>query len=164
MIQVGVAPSSTEQQAASDQAMLGGAQLQTFRVPRKIRLMSQYIHERLKAVPSLTRLELPIDVCFLKIVIDYCAKYDYLKVMSTLMFPAAHNQLQKNVTYHELQPLDSIGSDLEGLKKLLVYCKKLKIEALYELTCCAIACFFKSRPNSYFAQERVAVYSRQQQS
>ena len=68
------------------------------------------------------------------------------------MFPAAHNELQKNVTVVELQALESfnIPHDIEGLKKLLVYCKYLKIEALYELTCCAIACYFKSRPNAHF--------------
>ena len=78
--------------------------------------------------------------------------FDYLKVMSTIMFPAAHNELHKNVTRFELQAIESFNllHDIEGLKKLLVYCKHLKIEALYELCCCAIACYFKSRTNSHF--------------
>ena len=106
----------------------------------------------MKADPTCTSLELPIDAHYLNIIINYCAKFDYLKVMSTLMFPAAHNELQKNVTFVELQAIESfnIQHDIDGLKKLLVYCKKLKIEALYELACCAIACYFKSRTNSHF--------------
>lgn len=86
------------------QAVLG------FRVvPRKIRLMSSYIDEQLKADPSCTRLELPISLHFLDIVINYCAKFDYLKVMSTLIFPASYNQLHKNVTLIELETLETFN-------------------------------------------------------
>jgi len=53
----------------------------------------------------------------------------------------------------ELHAIECLLTDLGGLKKLLVHCKRLQIEALYELTCCAIACHFKTRPNSYFQQQ-----------
>ena len=116
--------------------------------------MSRFIDDKLRADPSCTSLELPVDAYYLRIINNYCAKFDYLKVMSTLIFPASHNQLQKNVTFFELQALtaDNLDQDIDGLKKLLVFCKELQIEALYELACCAIACFFKSRTNAYFSQ------------
>ena len=55
--------------------------------------MSVYIHEQLKQDPSRTTIDLEIDPHFLNIIINYCQKFDYLKVMSTIMFPAAHNEL-----------------------------------------------------------------------
>ena len=71
--------------------------------------MSVDIDEQLRADPSQTSLELQIDPHFLNIIINYCKKFDYIKVMSTIMFPAAHNELQKNVTYVELQALESFN-------------------------------------------------------
>ena len=53
--------------------------------------MSRYIDEKLRADPQCTSLELPISAFYLQIIIDYCIKFDYLKVMSTLIFPAMHN-------------------------------------------------------------------------
>lgn len=70
--------------------------------------MSEHIHEQLKLDPTRTVLELEINPYFLNIIINYCATYDYLKVMSTIMFPAAHNELQKNVTIVELTAIDRI--------------------------------------------------------
>ena len=52
--------------------------------------------------------------------------------------------------------IDQVDQDIDGLKNLLVHSKTLKIEALYELICCAIACFFKSRTNAYFSQHQAA--------
>ena len=139
-------------------------QSQQFTVPRKIRLMSHFIHEQLKADPSQTSLQLPIDADFLKIIINYCEKFNFLKVMSTITFPASHNELQKNVTFIELHALQDYGiqQNLELLRKLLVYCKKLQIEALYELSCIAIACYFKTRANSD-VQQQFSNLQRQQQ-
>jgi len=74
-------------------AALGVGFPEEFKVPRKIRLMSRYIHEVLKYDPACTRIELDIEPHFLNIIINYCRLYDYLKVMSTIMFPAAHNEL-----------------------------------------------------------------------
>ena len=119
-------------------------------VPRKIRLMSGFINEKLKAEPMTREIKLPIEPHFLDIINRYCATYDYIKVMSTISFPAAHNELVRNVTLQELQAIEHIQHDLESLKQLLVYCKQLQIEALYELTCCAIACIFKQRTNASF--------------
>ena len=89
--------------------------------------MSRFIDDKLRADPSCTSLELPVDAYYLRIINNYCAKFDYLKVMSTLIFPASHNQLQKNVTFFELQALtaDNLDQDIDGLKKLLVFCKEL---------------------------------------
>ena len=105
-------------------------------------------------------MELSVDPHFLNIIVNYCARFNYLKVMSTIMFPALHNELQKNVAIAEYDAIKTIENDIEGLKKLLVYCKELQIEALYELTCCAIACYFKSRTNSHFWR----LYSQNSQS
>ena len=79
-------------------------------------------------------------------VIDYCQKFDYIKVMSTISFPAAHNMFMKNVTSVEYTAFQefNLQNDIKGLRTLLVYCKALQVEALYEMTSCAIACFFKS--------------------
>lgn len=134
------------------QAGIGGALPSEFKVPRKMRLMSRHIHDVLKSNPSCTSIDLDVEPYFLNIIIGYCQLYDYLKVMSTIMFPAAHNELQYNVTILELQAIDAIQHDLESLKKLLHYCKYLNIEALYELTACAIACYFKMRSYSHFSQ------------
>ena len=71
--------------------------------------MSRYIDDQLRATPDSTSLQLEIDYHFLSIIINYCEKFDYLKVMSTIMFPAAHNELQKNVTAIELQAIMSFN-------------------------------------------------------
>jgi len=56
------------------------------------------------------------------------------------------------VTILELHAIESIQHDIDSLKKLLSYCKYLKLEALYELTCCAMACYFKMRSYFHFSQ------------
>ena len=99
----------------------------------------------LKADPSKTTIELDIDKNHLKRITDYCAEFDYMKVRSTIGFPAVNNELSQNVPISEYRAIMQIQNNFEELKKLLVYSKKLRIDALYELTCCAIACFFKSR-------------------
>ena len=87
--------------------------------------MSKYINEILKLDPSKTEIEVNVDPIHLKLITDYCAKFDYIKVRSTLEFPAAHNELSKNVALCEYLAIKSIQYDLNELKKLLGYCKKL---------------------------------------
>ena len=54
--------------------------------------MSRHIHEILRADPACTSINLDIEPYFLNIIINYCKTYDYLKVMSTIVFPASHNE------------------------------------------------------------------------
>lgn len=57
-----------------------------------MRLMSRHIHEVLRNEPNCSTINLEIEPYFLNIIINYCKTYDYLKVMSTIVFPAAHNE------------------------------------------------------------------------
>ena len=121
-------------------------------MPRKIRLMSAFLSKQMKEKPNETLFELEIPPYYLTIITDYCKQFDYLKVRSTIQFPAEYNIFQQNVSYCEWQSLTSIENDFEALKRLLIYCKIFNIDALYELTACAIACFFKSRNLMNFPQ------------
>ena len=87
--------------------------------------MSKTINEILKDDPSKTVIELEIDPFHLKLITDYCAKFDYLKVRSTIEFPAANNALQHNVAFVEYLAIKEIQINFDELKKLLVYSKKL---------------------------------------
>ena len=70
--------------------------------------MSRHIHDILCKDQMRSSINLDIDPYFLNIIINYCKTYDYLKVKSTIMFPAAHNELQRNVSIEEFQTLESI--------------------------------------------------------
>ena len=62
-----------------------------FKVPKKIRLMSTYISKQLKENPNEQIIELEITPFFLKLITEYCASFGYLKVRSTIQFPAEYN-------------------------------------------------------------------------
>ena len=128
-------------------------QNESFSVPRKIRLMSTYISRQLKENPQETVIQLDVPAYYLRLIIDYCQVFDYLKVKSTIKFPAENNILEQNVSFPEWNALHQIENDLEALQALFVYCKVLGIDALYELTACAIACIFKTRQLPTFSQQ-----------
>ena len=62
-----------------------------FSVPQKIRLMSAYINRQLKEFPNEQIIELEITPFYLKQIVDYCARFEYIKVKSTISFPAEYN-------------------------------------------------------------------------
>ena len=82
---------------------------------------------------------------YLKLIVDYCRVFDFIKVKSTIKFPAENNILEQNVSFPEWNALVMIENDLDSLQALFVHCKHLGINALYELTALAIACIFKTK-------------------
>ena len=62
-----------------------------FIVPRKIMLMSKYIWKKLREDPLENVIEVNVPASHLKLIVDYCISFDYLKVKSTIKFPAESN-------------------------------------------------------------------------
>jgi hypothetical protein len=150
-------------------------------VPKKIRLMSKYIDKFLKANPEATEIVFTsdgssgtlsgIDSKMLSLVLNYCEAFYFIKVRSTISFPAPFNIFEQNVCSIEAQAMRLIEENkiyvadqaqapnlykFNELKRLLVICKKLEIESLYQLTACAIACFFKSESSLDFPDSKAS--------
>ena len=97
--------------------------------------------------------------------VNYCESFDFIKMKSTISFPAPFNNIEQNVCPVEAQAMmlleqNRIPVDMQTqapniykfleLRRLMVVCKKLEIESLYQLTACAISCFFKGQTSLDF--------------
>ena len=60
-------------------------------------------------------IQLAVPAYYLRLIIDYCQVFDYLKVKSTIKFPAENNILEQNVSFPEWNALHQIENDLEAL-------------------------------------------------
>lgn len=109
--------------------------------------MVRLIDDLLKADENLKEFNLYISMSCLQFVVSYCSAFDYIKIKSTIFFPALYPDLDQNVCQTEVQIMTPIKNELEQLQQLFVYSKYLRCEALYQLAALSIACWFKSRPN-----------------
>ena len=144
-------------------------------MPKKIRLMSKFIDTYLNENPTAYEIVFTqdgagdtltsIDSKMLYLIVNYCESFDFIKMKSTISFPAPFNNIEQNVCPLEAKAMQLIEQNLipvesqtmapnvykfNELRRLLVICKKLQIESLYELTACALACFFKGQSSLDF--------------
>ena len=121
-------------------------------VTKKMALMSEYVHSKVFEKDATTgayknsdTLEIAVKYQYMALIVDYCAKFDYSKIKSTLAVPMSCNTMQENVSPLEYSVIKDVCNNLDDLQNLFVIVKLLKIWSLYELLAASIACFFKSR-------------------
>jgi G:T/U-mismatch repair DNA glycosylase len=152
-----------------------------YTVPKKIRLMSKYIDNYLAMNPSADEIlftedrasdTVPgVDSKMLYLIVNYCESFDFIKMKSTISFPAPFNNIEQNVCLPEAKAMQLIEQNkipvdaqsqapnvykFNELRRLLVICKRLQIESLYELTACALACFFKGQSSLDFPDSQAS--------
>ena len=100
-------------------------------VPKKIRLMLKLVDDLLKADETQVELNLFISMAKLQFVVKYCQFFDYIKIKSTIQFPAPYPDLRNNICAVELETLMPIKDDLQRMTQMIACCKYLRCEALY---------------------------------
>ena len=77
-----------------------------YKVPKKIRLMSNYINKQLETNPEAEEIvfsgdgkegsQLMIDSKILHLIVNYCESFDFIKMKSTISYPAPFNNIEQN--------------------------------------------------------------------
>ena len=75
--------------------------------------------------------------------VNYCAAFDYLKLKSTIPFPASYPDFERNVSPTEFRFFGAYANDYDMLYKLFSNSKYLMCESMYQLCALSIACWFK---------------------
>ncbi len=63
--------------------------------------MCRFIDDLLKEDESKSEIQLYIPFANLQLVVNYCKAFDYLKLKSTLPFPASYSDFEMNVSLLE---------------------------------------------------------------
>ena len=112
-------------------------------VPKKIRLMCRMIDDLLQEDESQKEIHLYIGFANLELIVNYCAAFDFLKLKSTIPFPASYPDFERNVSPTDFRFFGNFANDYDKLYILFCNSKYLKCEPLYQLCALAIACWFK---------------------
>ena len=84
-------------------------------VPKKIRLMCRMIDDLLKEDETQKEINLYIPFKNLQLVVNYCAAFDYLKLKSTIPFPASYPRFEQNVSPTEFGCFGNYANDYDKL-------------------------------------------------
>lgn len=68
---------------------------------------------------------------YVRIITDYCKAFDYLKVASTIDFPAVFNRIELNVSDTEYMAIRRVKDNFAELDSLFVFTKELGIDSMY---------------------------------
>ena len=105
--------------------------------------MCKFIDDLLKEDESQNEIVLFIPYANLQIIVNYCAAYDYLKLRSTIPFPASYPDFERNVSPTDFRFFGSFANDYDKLYAFFINSKYLKCESMYQLCALSIACWFK---------------------
>merc|ERR1711957_535277 len=88
-------------------------------------------------------IDLAIRYEYMAFIVNYCTKFDFSKIKSTLAVPMSCNTMSENLSAVEFSTIEGVYDNLDHLQNLFVIAKLLQIWSLYELLAASIACFFQ---------------------
>ena len=89
------------------------------------------IDDLLKEDETQKEINLYIPFANLQLVVNDCAAFDYLKLKSTIPFPASYPDFERNVSPIEFRFFGAFANDYDMLYKLFSNSKYLKCESMY---------------------------------